>query len=739
MRTHAGFFAGCLISGMIAHAGIAADARYYDAGNPGPFVDLYLSPSGNDGSSGTSRSTPLRTIGGAWSRIPSGTLSSSGYRLNLLAGVYPFSQCAAGCENYFSDRSGTFEHPIIMQPADGPGTVTIRGGLNLARIRYLYMYDLILEAGGSDRFDNNVLHIDGCDHLLLHGLTVRGLVRSQFQEVIKANQAQYLYIEDSDISGTFQCAIDYFAIQHGHILNSRIHASDDWAAYLKGGSAYLRIEGNEFYDTRLGFSAGEGSNFEVFVSPWLHYEAYDIKFVNNVMHDVAGVAISASGGYNILFAHNTFYRVAYDARGYGLVSFAHGARGCWDFDPPDAGAACGRYGTAGGWGPPSCCGSSGEYIPNRNVSVYNNIFYNPAGLRTAWSHFDIHGPVTPPAGWNLPNPSAADDGVRIRGNVIWNGPADHPVGVGDGTGCQDSSSSCTETQIRNDNSINSFEPQLIDPAHGNFRPVPGGNIAGALSYPIADFTWSDAPSRPAVPAGNLSNRVTWDHDGNPRSATGSVGAYETGGGSPTTSADLALVMRVSPEVGAVGSTLTYSLDVRNNGSDEATGVQLSDAFPSELSLVSAVPSQGSCSGGASIDCDLGSMPDGASATVEIQAVTLFGGTILNRASVRSQQTDPVPSNNTASAAATITGGTSTWRLGVRVVGRGTVTSDPGGINCPSDCEENLPAGGTVTLAAVPVRGHRFTGWRGACRGAGPCRVTMTGTRQVTARFRRSKS
>ena len=27
------------------------------------------------------------------------------------------------------------------------------------------------------------------------------------------------------------------------------------------------------------------SKFEYMTSPWLHYEAYDIKFVNNVIHD----------------------------------------------------------------------------------------------------------------------------------------------------------------------------------------------------------------------------------------------------------------------------------------------------------------------------------------------------------------------------------------------------------------------------------------------------------------------
>ena len=31
------------------------------------------------------------------------------------------------------------------------------------------------------------------------------------------------------------------------------------------------------------------ANLAVMRSPWLHYEAYDIKFVNNVLHDLPGV------------------------------------------------------------------------------------------------------------------------------------------------------------------------------------------------------------------------------------------------------------------------------------------------------------------------------------------------------------------------------------------------------------------------------------------------------------------
>jgi hypothetical protein len=40
-------------------------------------------------------------------------------------------------------------------------------------------------------------------------------------------------------------------------------------------------------------------------APWIQYEAYDIKFVNNIIHDTDGAGIGVNGGYNILMAYNT--------------------------------------------------------------------------------------------------------------------------------------------------------------------------------------------------------------------------------------------------------------------------------------------------------------------------------------------------------------------------------------------------------------------------------------------------
>ena len=66
---------------------------------------------------------------------------------------------------------------------------------------------------------------------------------------------------------------------------------------------------------------------------------------------------------------------------------------------------------------------------------------------------------------------------------------------------------------------------------------------------------------------------------------------------------------------------------------------------------------------------------------------------------------------------------------------GTVTSDPVGINCGSDCSKQYDAGTSVTLHAIPKTDWQFVGWSDECGGAAsPCVLTMGGPRSVTATF-----
>lgn len=73
-------------------------------------------------------------------------------------------------------------------------------------------------------------------------------------------------------------------------------------------------------------------------------------------------------------------------------------------------------------------------------------------------------------------------------------------------------------------------------------------------------------------------------------------------------------------------------------------------------------------------------------------------------------------------------------LTVSVTGTGSVTSNPTGIDCGSDCTQVYDHGTSVTLTATPGASQRFAGWSGACSGTSPCIVSLTQARAVTASF-----
>ena len=67
-----------------------------------------------------------------------------------------------------------------------------------------------------------------------------------------------------------------------------------------------------------------------------------------------------------------------------------------------------------------------------------------------------------------------------------------------------------------------------------------------------------------------------------------------------------------------GNNLTYTIGVDNKGPSHTGGtVTLTDQLPAGTTLVSATPSQGTCSGTTTVTCDLGTLANGASATVSV--------------------------------------------------------------------------------------------------------------------------
>jgi len=560
-----------LLAGLLLTAGLQARAQSmgpvrYDMGNP-TVKDVWVDPVlGSDSNTGDTRDQALLTVSAAWGRVPQGVpLTGTGYRIKLVAGDYPESSFPT----YWESRYGTYQFPVILEAADAPLSSRIHAYLNLYDVRYLYLVGLSFVTDPGYGGGGNVVHVEQGDHFLIRGCKLNGNdgAVNQPQETLKVNQGQYFYVEDSDIGGAFWFALDFVSVVYGHVVGNRIHDADNDCVVLKGGVAYLRIEGNEVdHCGVIGLGAGQGTGFNWMVSPWLHYEAYDMKFINNVVHDVANAGLAVRGGYDILFAYNTLYRVGTAENGSALFLASPGARGC-DGDTP----ACQSRHAAGGWGPPSN-GDGGEWIPNRNVFVYNNVFYNPAPYRTQSAHLGVFGPVNPPADTNIPSPSYSDTNLQIRGNVIWNGPTDLPLGIEESDqGCQLTNPTCNLTQLLAENTINTLEPQLTNPENGNFRPIQGGNVFSAVTYTIPNFTWSDAPATPPSPQGTLSNSVPIDRDGSPRTGSGPAGAYVSGT-PPDTTGPALLITSHSNNQHVSTSSITLSGTASDSGRGD-NGIQ----------------------------------------------------------------------------------------------------------------------------------------------------------------------
>jgi uncharacterized repeat protein (TIGR01451 family) len=133
--------------------------------------------------------------------------------------------------------------------------------------------------------------------------------------------------------------------------------------------------------------------------------------------------------------------------------------------------------------------------------------------------------------------------------------------------------------------------------------------------------------------------------------TGFVVTIETSG---LGYANISVIKTDTPDPVLVGNNLTYTITVDNNGPDTATGVTLSDTLPSNVTYVSATSTQGTCSkSGSTVTCSIGTLANGASATVTIVVTPTTAGTINNTATVTCNETDTNSSNNTATATTTV--------------------------------------------------------------------------------------
>ena len=122
------------------------------------------------------------------------------------------------------------------------------------------------------------------------------------------------------------------------------------------------------------------------------------------------------------------------------------------------------------------------------------------------------------------------------------------------------------------------------------------------------------------------------------------------------SADLSITKAANGGAFSVGQTVDYTITVQNAGPDAATGVVATDVLPANTTFVSATPSQGSCAGTTTITCTLGTLNNGAGATIDLRVRPTVTGPLSNTASVTSGVADPNGANGSSTSTITVAAG-----------------------------------------------------------------------------------
>lgn len=185
--------------------------------------------------------------------------------------------------------------------------------------------------------------------------------------------------------------------------------------------------------------------------------------------------------------------------------------------------------------------------------------------------------------------------------------------------------------------------------------------------------------------------------------------------------DLALSGGASANIVTEGDVVRWTATVRNAGPDDARDVQIPFVLPAQLQAVALTASQGTCQLTPELRCLLGSVPSGASVSVELMGLAATPGAGVGNIQVTSPDEGRDPNNNRVNLSVSVTAATGPCGA-VSYFGRcdgATLTycEDRGGarerrVNVACD-QDVFPAGVAGTCALIDaVYGHDCAVLRG---------------------------
>jgi Bacterial Ig domain/Divergent InlB B-repeat domain len=178
--------------------------------------------------------------------------------------------------------------------------------------------------------------------------------------------------------------------------------------------------------------------------------------------------------------------------------------------------------------------------------------------------------------------------------------------------------------------------------------------------------------------------------------------------------------------------LTVLTGVALLGAGEATGAQLTASWVDNSNGVATTRVERRL-GTDTVYSAVADVPPGT--TTYVDASLSAGTTYCYRAFAYDSAGASSYSNEACATSAS--SGSSNLNVTVGKAGNGTglVTSTPASISCDPTCSATYVTGTSVTLAATPSPGSRFSGWSGGgCAGTASCTIAGNGALTVTASF-----
>jgi len=200
-----------------------------------------------------------------------------------------------------------------------------------------------------------------------------------------------------------------------------------------------------------------------------------------------------------------------------------------------------------------------------------------------------------------------------------------------------------------------LQPALAVAPDAFVASLDGGLQTAPYATYLGGSGWDEGRAAAAPESGLVVGGTTTSIDF-PTTGAALAGNYDAFVASVRMGSDLRVTKTTVPATVAAGQDATFSLTVTNVGPDPATGVHLRDLLPAGLVPVVLPYSPHPCSlvFPGMIDCALGGMLPGTTATLPILVRTTGAGTFVNHASVSSGGPDPDHSNDTAAATLTVT-------------------------------------------------------------------------------------